>query len=553
MKIWTNLCLLFLLLITSSPAYCRLNGGFVVGNKSRNYYIEHPPEQSIQTGKSTDSSESSSNNVLNDDPFAAPCVMSSADGANDRVSLRWTDAAYGTDPFSGVAVLAPGTNGTIGPQLPADATVIRGVNVSGIYVGPLKIIFTESNPAIAAARSALHDLSFPSSETVIQPVAPAAFVSKRASLKAILQIVAAVEEKRVLRILRYKVYANLRPYKLRKIQRCLRANIYSEEAPDLVLAALYTQAGKLEKNIVRRDIYLGTAACYRKDWDTAWADFEQVYAHAKDDPDIAGEVAGIYRKAPGRDWELCIWLSRRLRVVPDWASFEIAYNEREAIEQQCADDEIKNERGPNFTWSSEQMPLKVCFPGADEPGYDKRLIDTFADCIGDWISATGGKIDFVETCDEKNADITCNWQNPINQYTQYFASAKAPRGKPHLSRLGVTNVSRTDQSGPSKAVIDIFACQGCDQRVIDEDILRDVCMHEIGHALGIQIHLHQSEDIMFPYTDDKNPTQDLSKNDKSTIFALYKQHPVNEHAVEKFIGLSATCKRLDFSSMKGRS
>ncbi len=460
-------------------------------------------------------------------------------------------------------MLEGATNGTIGPQS-EDATVVQGVITTNItkqldavdtYNGPCNIIFVNPNPCLGKVRLALRDLDAPRT-SCIQVVPPVPLITGKPTVAKILKAACDLEAIETMRIRKYRVFANLRLKAHHQRQRCLWAEVYYEQPAKMVLSALYTQAARLEADPVRRNIYLGTASCYRQDWNDAWRHFEQVYKLDKDDHAVMRDVVDQYRKMGGRDLELCIWLTRFLRVAADWTSFDIAFNERHAIEQRYADEKFAHERGPNVVWDSHSMPLKVYFPGSKAADYDRRLMDYFRRSEPEWSRATGVKVDFVEISDAKKADIICQWQEPANPYKQYEGSAALPQGTPELSDAGMTWVW-TESSGRSnpratRALIEVYARQGGSMRTMDDDMLWIVCLHEVGHALGIMKHLHGCKDIMYAYVYDCLPGEDsrdeLSNNDKSTICSLYKELPVNQSAVDKFLGMRAICKKLNFSA-----
>jgi predicted Zn-dependent protease len=309
-----------------------------------------------------------------------------------------------------------------------------------------------------------------------------------------------------------------------------------------LVASLYRRAALLETSKVRKHIYLGSAYCKEENWDGAWREFEQAYQLNKEDEEVANEIAVVYRAA-NRDLERCIWLTRYLRVNTDWQRFELAFRERDKIERFYAEEKFRNEKGPNVPWDKEKLPLRVYFPDSKLPDFDNRLVDVFKEAMAEWIVATDGRVDFEITEDKSLANIFCYWQEPGEKYKQYEGLEKAPQGVPYLADIGNTNIYLLDGK-LKRADIQILARANGDYECMDRELLHTVCLHEIGHALGIQIHLKNPRDIMFPYICEEVTADELSGRDKDDLNSLYVKHPIIPHAVETYIGLQAECKKL---------
>src|SRR5262249_48931115 len=58
------------------------------------------------------------------------------------------------------------------------------------------------------------------------------------------------------------------------------------------------------------------------------------------------------------------------------------------------------------------------------------------------------------------------------------------------------------------------------ERPIGEDDMKKTCLHELGHALGLQGHSTNNHDIMF-YSVSPTVWPVLSKRDKATLLGIY--------------------------------
>jgi predicted Zn-dependent protease len=60
--------------------------------------------------------------------------------------------------------------------------------------------------------------------------------------------------------------------------------------------------------------------------------------------------------------------------------------------------------------------------------------------------------------------------------------------------------------------------------IADEEIRR-VCLHEVGHALGLHRHSSNNFDIMF-FSETKAGSPALTQRDRNTMARLYADYPV---------------------------
>jgi hypothetical protein len=313
----------------------------------------------------------------------------------------------------------------------------------------------------------------------------------------------------------------------------------------LAMASLHECAAKLEKSALEKEIHLGTAAGCRKQWQSAWSHFEQVYKMAAKQPAALKRVSRIYGGF-SRDTECCVWLTRFLRVVKTWEEFEIAHTVRNTIERKCM--EVAGGAAElNATWPANKRTLKVCFLDSNQANYDRRLTETARECLFDWLQAVGGKLDYVEMNDPVSADIVIGWTDPVDRYQKLLSSKLLPTATPELEKLGETECVMTkDRSGPInilRATVRIPAPLAS-SRAISDDLLRAICLHEIGHALGIQRHIRGEATCMSPYCNVDLPELDLRHADIETIKALYCRYPVMQTACDHFMGMRAQQEKL---------
>jgi hypothetical protein len=323
-------------------------------------------------------------------------------------------------------------------------------------------------------------------------------------------------------------------------------NIYFESKSQNYLAALEERAAQLAPQLVERLIHQGVAACYRKNWNLAWSTFQKILLVSDDDAQVFERVANVYRRFD-RDMEACFWYAESLRVTDSWSDFECIWKQRDQIEAKCANNDLDKET-ENLPWIGDGPRLKVCFEGANKAGYDSRLRTVARECLFDWCQAAEGRLDYEETDDPRQASIIYSWKEPDERYLTLSNRKLAPIGNPHPERIGETTFSKFKTPVGlwrlARMSVTVFARDAGRSRLMSDDVLRAVCLHETGHALGISRHLRKSPNVMFPYCNVESPELDLQADDKGIVKEMYANHVIMQAAVDKYVGMRAQQEKL---------
>lgn len=166
-------------------------------------------------------------------------------------------------------------------------------------------------------------------------------------------------------------------------------------------------------------------------------------------------------------------------------------------------------KGGSACWPSSQMPLKVFIQeDLSVAGYIPEFSTTIKDAFSEWANVSDGKISFVFTDKQLEANITCSWTGDKMQ----LGSAK---------ELGLTQTARRGDKIMSANIALYTLIDKPDlkreQRVAES---KEVDLHEIGHALGLE-HSSQPYDTMYFETTPDGLEFALTPRDKKTILALY--------------------------------
>lgn len=166
-------------------------------------------------------------------------------------------------------------------------------------------------------------------------------------------------------------------------------------------------------------------------------------------------------------------------------------------------------------WCYEKMPLKIYASDSKSPS--PEFASTIKNCLEDWKLAIGGDFDFEMVNDPEKADITCLTcrSDYATKADQLYDKIKEKQG---LVVLGRTKPDCRDGK-LCKSTVYIYLDRLKNYRAK----FHGICLHELGHALGLG-HTNNQEDIMYPSLDCQKA---LSLTDCFAMYRLY--HPVPAH------------------------
>jgi len=162
-------------------------------------------------------------------------------------------------------------------------------------------------------------------------------------------------------------------------------------------------------------------------------------------------------------------------------------------------------KGHPYRWFDGDMAVRVLIKsGEGVPGYRRQFEESLRAAFADWENIATPKIRFSFVT-ESPADITCQF---VSEFPKKEADA-----------AGVTSY-QTSPHHMDSAVISLKT--NCNVRPLTNELMRVVCLHEIGHALGLVNHSLDPHDVMYPYL---NSQTSLSRKDIKTIKLLYDFQP----------------------------
>ncbi len=160
-------------------------------------------------------------------------------------------------------------------------------------------------------------------------------------------------------------------------------------------------------------------------------------------------------------------------------------------------------------WAAARMPLRVCiFAGDAAAGYRSQFGELLKRSFVEWEKQSAGKVKFVFIGKASKADIVCEWTDDPTRM-----ESPAENGEAEVKCL---------LSGITKARI-ILLLNDASAFPLTDNLVRTLCLHEIGHSLGLLGHSARPEDIMFCTAPLVDREQHLSRRDINTLRRVYQQ------------------------------
>lgn len=164
--------------------------------------------------------------------------------------------------------------------------------------------------------------------------------------------------------------------------------------------------------------------------------------------------------------------------------------------------------GGTQRWAKSHFPLKVYIAPSGGTGFRPSLPKLFEDAMHEWQTKTSNKLSFVQVADAGSADITVLWI-PYSTATECGKTTTKwlPDSAGNQSIIHATVLISTWINGP-----------------VSDKELRKICLHEIGHALGLK-HSSNRADIMY-FQSNYSQVSSLGPRDIATIDKLYSMTSV---------------------------
>lgn len=160
-------------------------------------------------------------------------------------------------------------------------------------------------------------------------------------------------------------------------------------------------------------------------------------------------------------------------------------------------------------WDLAGMPIKVFIAdGKSVTGYREEFTTVLKEAFEEWAAATEGKVQVQYISDPAAAGIDVRWTDNPKDLLNPAEGGQAlvfPSVNGRIMQVKVQLLTRLVNS----------------PNPLSKEALKQMCLHEIGHSLGLLGHSSDPGDAMFSSVNFEAPHPVLSDRDKKTIQSLY--------------------------------
>ena len=164
--------------------------------------------------------------------------------------------------------------------------------------------------------------------------------------------------------------------------------------------------------------------------------------------------------------------------------------------------------GGTTKWNPTHSPIKVYIGNGNKvPGYKTEYQGVMTDAFNNWALASQDKVKFDFVSKPEGADIECVW---TNDYSKVSSPAEGGEAQIQSGKNGIEHVK-----------IVILTADPTPDSPLSPNQVKAVCLHEIGHGLGLIGHSPDPSDIMFCTMPSVDSKISISPRDVDTIRKLY--------------------------------
>lgn len=280
-------------------------------------------------------------------------------------------------------------------------------------------------------------------------------------------------------------------------------------------------SSKLDEDFVNH-LNAGVALANSGKQDAAIEEFKKAALIKPDDQLLLLDMGQSYQVA-GKNIEALEKYKRYLTLYPKGPHVSLITNNFRTMQTQIMNSGGRTSQGQDnylvevsgangARWTENQMPIPVYVARgkAEMKGYHDDFPQLFKDAFAQWCDASRGKVSVKYVDSPDKARLTCSWTANLKDLANPMEGGQALTMKgPGNTIMGANILLLTQSPNVPKSAES------------PSNYMSHVCLHEIGHALGLIGHSSQPQDIMFSMMNFDGSAPQLTERDKKTMSLLY--------------------------------
>ncbi len=159
-------------------------------------------------------------------------------------------------------------------------------------------------------------------------------------------------------------------------------------------------------------------------------------------------------------------------------------------------------------WPESRMPIRVFIhPAEAMPTYHPTYQAILKGAFDDWSSASAGRVRFIFVPSAADSDIECFW---LSNPAELSNSSESGEARVFNNREGIV-----------RGTVKLLTVPLSAELPLTDNRMRQICLHEVGHVLGLAGHTSNPADAMFFSSSVDDAWKVLSVRDQTTITKLY--------------------------------
>ncbi|HEY9715114.1 MAG TPA: matrixin family metalloprotease, partial [Chroococcales cyanobacterium] len=159
-----------------------------------------------------------------------------------------------------------------------------------------------------------------------------------------------------------------------------------------------------------------------------------------------------------------------------------------------------------WRWPQDRIPISYyVYPGDKVRGYKPEYDEILRKSFNEWADASDERVDFIRVYRPEEAHLTVTWTDDLHA--------------PNLVAEAGHTTWESDEQGIKNAAIKLLTVSPFKGELMTDYLMHNICLHEIGHALGIGGHSNVQDDIMYPACFLQTG---ISQADRNTLALLYE-------------------------------